>query len=179
LSVYLSFGSNVGNRFKNIQRAIKLLEEIGFDIIKTSSLYETAPWPIRDKSLNGLKGKKEQPHFLNLVIKGKTKLSPEKLLEEIKKIETTIGRKPARKWGPREIDIDILFYKKEIINTPSLVIPHPQLHKRAFVLIPLKEISPRLIHPLIKKTVSQMLNDLNDNGSVVLYNKSAKEKIRL
>ncbi|MBU0533970.1 MAG: 2-amino-4-hydroxy-6-hydroxymethyldihydropteridine diphosphokinase [Candidatus Omnitrophica bacterium] len=206
--VYLSLGSNIGNRLKNIQTAIKLLKEIGFDIIKASSLYETSPWPVRrDKparqmgsltggSLNGLKIKTEQPDFLNLVLKGKTKFSPEELLQEIKQIEKTMGREKTEKWGPRIIDIDILFYEKKFVNTrllqPSrsphqrrrrltsngLQIPHPQLHKRAFVLIPLKEIAPNLVHPVLKKTVSQMLNDLparqaggDDKGSVVLYNK--------
>ncbi len=206
MSVYLSLGSNIGNRFKNIQTAIKLLKESGFDIIKTSSLYETAPWPVRrDKparqvgsltggSLNGLKSVTDQPNFLNLVLKGKTKFSPEKLLQEIKQIEKTMGREKTEKWGPRIIDIDILFYNKKIINIPELqpvksnpksfrdatplvetfnrlTIPHPQLHNRAFVLVPLKEIAPRFLHPLLKKTASQILNDVDDKENVVLYNK--------
>lgn len=194
MSVYLSLGSNIGNRLKNIQTAIKLLKESGFDIIKTSSLYETSAWPVRDKSPNGLKRKTEQPNFLNLVLKGKTKFSPEELLQEIKQIEKTMGREKTEKWGPRIIDIDILFYNKKIINIPELqpvksnpesfrgatplvgtfnglTVPHPQLHNRAFVLVPLKEIAPRLVHPILKQTVQQMLNNLDDNGAVLLYNK--------
>lgn len=170
--IYLSLGSNLGNRSKNLSTAIQMLEEVGFNVKKVSSLYETAPWPVRDKSLNGLKGVTEQPDFLNLVLKGETKLSPEELLKEIKLVEKTMGRETSEKWGPRIIDIDILFYKKEIFDTPSLTIPHPQLHNRAFVLVPLKEIAPKLIHPLLKKTVQQMLDNLSDNSSIVLYNKS-------
>jgi len=159
VSVYLSLGSNIGNRFKNIQTAIKLLKEIGFNVIKSSSIYETSP-----------RGVTDQPDFLNLVLKGKTKLCPEELLKDIKRIEKEIGRKPTKKWGARIIDIDILFYDKKIIKTKKLKIPHPHLHRRNFVLIPLKEIAPRLMHPLIKKTVSQMLNDSSDKGAVVVYN---------
>ena len=170
-AIYLSLGSNLGDRSQNILTAIQMLKEVGFNVTKKSSVYETSPWPVRDKSLNGLKGVTEQPDFLNLVLKGETKLSPEELLKKIKSIEKTMGRETSEKWGPRIIDIDILFYKKEILDTPSLIIPHPQLHKRAFVLVPLKEIAPRLIHPLLKKTVQQMLNNMNDKGSVLLYNK--------
>ena len=159
--VYLSLGSNLGNRSKNLLTAIKLLKEGGFAVIKTSYIYETSPW-----------GTTKQPNFLNLVLKGKTKLSPEGLLKEIQNIEKTMGRASTEKWGPRIIDIDILFYNKEVINIPALQIPHPQLHKRAFVLIPLKEIAPRLMHPILKQTVKQMLDNANDKGSVVLYNKS-------
>lgn len=157
--VYISLGSNIGNRLKNLQSAIKLLKKGGFNIIKISSVYETSAWGITD-----------QPKFLNLVLKGKTKLPPAELLGEIKRIEKEIGRKPAKKWGVRIIDIDILFYNKIIIDTPKLKIPHPRLHKRNFVLIPLKELAPRLLHSVLKKTVSQMLKDTDDKGSVVRYN---------
>jgi 2-amino-4-hydroxy-6-hydroxymethyldihydropteridine diphosphokinase len=141
-----------------------MLEESGFIVKKTSSLYETSPWGVTN-----------QPYFLNLVLKGETKLSPEELLKKIKNIEKAMGRKTLEKWGPRIIDIDILFYKEKIINTPLLKIPHPQLHKRAFVLVPLKEIAPRLIHPLLKKTGQQMLDNLSDKGSVMLYNNRKKQ----
>lgn len=158
--VYLSLGSNIGNHCKNIQIAIKLLKKEGFDIIKTSSIYKTSAW-----------GVSNQADFLNLVIKGKTKFSPEKLLQKVKQIEKEIGRKPAEKWGPRTIDIDILFYDKKILKTKTLTIPHPQLYKRKFVLIPLKEMAPRFVHPVLKKTVAQMLTDTDDKGCVVRYNK--------
>jgi 2-amino-4-hydroxy-6-hydroxymethyldihydropteridine diphosphokinase len=164
-SIYLCLGSNLGDRFKNILKALQTLKEAGFNIKKISSIYETSPW-----------GKTNQPYFLNLVLKGETKLSPKGLLKKIKNIEKTFGRETAEKRGPRIIDIDILFYKEEIINTPFLKIPHPLLHKRVFVLIPLKEIAPHLIHPILKQTPNQMLNNLNDKGSVVLYNKIENEK---
>lgn len=193
--VYLSLGSNIGKRLKNLQTAIKLLKENGFNVIKTSSIYETSAWPIRspqqgcgssditsELTSNGLKGVTEQPNFLNLVLKGKTKLCPEELLKEIKQIEKEIGRKPTKKWGPRIIDIDILCYDKKILKSNVLTIPHPQLHKRAFVLIPLKEIAPRLVHPVFKKTASQMLKGSSDKGCVVLYNEykvSGHQEIRM
>ena len=184
--VYLCLGSNLGGREKNILTAVKLLNEHGVDVVKKSSLYETSPWPIRSPAIdttagssdiiseltsNGLKEVGNQPYFLNLVLEAETKLSPEELLKEIKKIEKEIGRKPSKKWGPRKIDIDILFYDDILITTPKLTIPHTQLHKRAFVLAPLKEIAPHFVHPLIKKTVSRMLKDSDDKGSVVVYNK--------
>lgn len=159
MTVYLSLGSNLGDRSKNIRNAIQLLKSVGVNVTKTSALYEASPWGITN-----------QPDFLNLVLKGETKSPPEELLKETKTIEKTTGRKSTKKWGSRIIDIDILFYKKEIINTSSLTIPHPQLHKRAFVLVPLKEIAPHLVHPLLKKTPRQMLNNLKDKSSVVLYN---------
>ncbi len=166
--VYLSLGSNIGKRLNNLQTAIKLLKESGFNVIKTSSIYETSPW-----------GVTTQPKFLNLVLKGKTKLSPEELLKKIRQTEKEMGRKKAEKWGPRIIDIDILFYDKKILKSKTLTIPHPQLHERTFVLVPLKEIAPRLAHPILKQTPQQMLDDANDKGSVVLYNKSIKEGICL
>jgi 2-amino-4-hydroxy-6-hydroxymethyldihydropteridine diphosphokinase len=186
--VYLSIGSNIGNRVKNLRTAIKLLKKTGFSVIKTSSVYETSAWPIRSPSdvisglaSNRLKGVTKstlnrvypgsgQPNFLNLALKGETKLSPEELLKKIKCTEKTLGRKPAKKWGPRTIDIDILFYDKKISKNKTLTIPHPQLHKRAFVLVPLKEIAPRLVHPIFKKTITQLLKDTNDKGCVVRYN---------
>jgi 2-amino-4-hydroxy-6-hydroxymethyldihydropteridine diphosphokinase len=160
MSVYLSLGSNLGNHEENILYAGKILEETGFKIKKTSSLYKTSPW-----------GNTDQPYFLNLVLEGETKLSPQRLLKKIETIEKTLGRKKGEKWGPRKIDIDILFYDNKIIKTSNLKIPHPELHKRNFVLIPLKEIAPNLIHPLLKQSVQQMLKEVDDKGSVVLYNK--------
>lgn len=157
--VYLCLGSNIGNRRKNIQKAVRTLKEAGCKIKKTSSLYKTSPW-----------GVKNQPYFLNLVVACETKFPPGKLLEEIKLIEKEIGRKPAKKWGKRIIDIDILFYGKKGLKNKSLTIPHPQLHKRAFALVPLKEIAPRFIHPVLKKNATQMLKDANDKETVVLYN---------
>lgn len=165
MPVYLSLGSNLGNREENILYAVRKLKEIGFEIKETSSIYKTSPW-----------GKPDQPYFLNLVLEGETKLSPQRLLQKAKIIEKTLGRKKGEKWGPRTIDIDILFYDNKIIKTPNLKIPHPQLHERNFVLIPLKEIAPNFIHPLLKQNVQQMLKKMDDKGGVVLYNKTSDEK---
>lgn len=158
MPIYLSLGSNIGERQRNIQKALRLLKEKSFTISKVSSLYETSPW-----------GKKNQPYFLNLVIEGETDLLPEMLLEKIKRIENEMGRVEKKRWRARIIDIDILFYNQEIIDTPSLKIPHLQLHRRAFVLIPLNEIAPGFIHPILNKSVKDMLQNLDDKGKVLKY----------
>lgn len=131
--VYLSLGSNLRNKEENIKRAMELLGENKVVIEKTSSFYETEPI-----------GLQEQDNFYNLVIKGKTPLSPENLLKTIKKIERTLGRKKTKRWGPREIDIDILLYDDRKLNIPNLKIPHPQMEKRRFVLEPLREINSKI-----------------------------------
>lgn len=131
--VYLSLGSNLGNKEENIKKAMELLGENKVIIEKTSSFYETEPVSY-----------KKQDNFYNLVIKGETTLSPENLLKAIKKIERALGRKKTKKWGPREIDIDILLYDDCKINIPNLKIPHPQMEKRRFVLEPLREINSRV-----------------------------------
>lgn len=131
--VYLSLGSNLGNREENIKRAMELLGENKVVIEKTSSFYETDPI-----------GLQEQDNFYNLVIKGRTSLSAENLLITIKKIERTLGRKKTKRWRPREIDIDILLYDDCKINIPNLKIPHPQMKKRRFVLEPLQEINGKI-----------------------------------
>jgi 2-amino-4-hydroxy-6-hydroxymethyldihydropteridine diphosphokinase len=111
-----------------------------------SSVYETPPW-----------GFTEQGAFLNQVVKVETYLEPEPLLRHLKRLETALGRVPSFQNGPRLIDIDILFFDELIVNTPPLVIPHPRLHERAFVLVPLAEIEPGLMHPILQKPVSELL----------------------
>ena len=143
--VFLSLGSNLGEKEKNISRAKELLKKKGIEIIKESSIYLTAPW-----------GKKDQPWFLNQVIEVATSLPPEELLDLIKGIEKELGREKGEKWGPRIIDLDILFYGEKIINLPSLTIPHPYLHERAFVLIPLTEIAPEFVHPVLKRKAKEL-----------------------
>ncbi|MBN1384531.1 MAG: 2-amino-4-hydroxy-6-hydroxymethyldihydropteridine diphosphokinase [Elusimicrobia bacterium] len=143
--VFVGIGSNKGNRKKNILRAVGLLERYGQKIIKISSIHETRPY-----------GYKKQNLFLNAVIKLKTGLSPEKFLSLCKKIEKEIGRKKSFRWGPREIDLDILFFGKKVMKTKKLTIPHDDLHNRKFVLIPLTEISSKLVHPVLKKRVSEI-----------------------
>ncbi|MFH1541059.1 MAG: 2-amino-4-hydroxy-6-hydroxymethyldihydropteridine diphosphokinase [Elusimicrobiota bacterium] len=144
-TIFLGLGSNKGNRKKNILNSIKLLEESGQKILQLSSLRETKPY-----------GYKKQNSFLNAVVKLKTKLLPSELLKCCKKIEKKIGRTKNFKWGPREIDIDILFFGKKIIKNKKFTIPHSDLHNRDFVLIPLAEIDKNFVHPVLKKRISEI-----------------------
>jgi 2-amino-4-hydroxy-6-hydroxymethyldihydropteridine diphosphokinase len=143
--VYLALGSNLGNRLINIKQAVSALSP-QMDVQAKSYVYETPPW-----------GYEDQPRFLNQVIKAKTYLEPERLIKHIKRLEVTLGRKDSFQNGPRLIDIDILFYDDLILNTGSLVIPHPRLHERGFVLLPLMDIDPDLVHPVNQKSVREMV----------------------
>ena len=143
--VYLALGSNLDNRLANLKQAVAALSP-QMEVKAKSHLYETPPW-----------GYEDQPKFLNQVIKVKTYLEPEPLLKHIKRLEITLGRKPSFQNGPRLIDIDILFYDDLILDTPSLVLPHPRLHERGFVLLPLMDIDPDLVHPINKKSIREMV----------------------
>lgn len=147
--VYIGIGSNIGNREENCQKALELIIKSGIKVKKCSSMIETEPW-----------GVKEQPRFINMAIEIETELNPEELLGLLKKIEGTLGRRQTTRWGPREIDLDILLYDDMILKTPELEIPHPLLHKREFVLQPLAEIAPDKIHPVFKKSVKELLLNL-------------------
>jgi 2-amino-4-hydroxy-6-hydroxymethyldihydropteridine diphosphokinase len=143
-TIYLSLGSNLGNRARNIYDALRRLgSHIRID--KISSLYETEPVGITD-----------QPWFLNLVCRGETDLTPEALLDVAKTIEREMGRQKGVRFGPRLIDIDILLYGNLVLDLPQLKIPHPRLHERGFVLIPLGELAPHLFHPALKRDVTQL-----------------------
>lgn len=147
MNVYLSLGSNLGRRKRYITKAIALLNKNPlFKLERVSSFYETEP-----------EGFKNQPGFINICLKAKTALLPQELLKFIKEIEEKLGRKKRRRWGPREIDIDILFYGKEIIKQRGLIIPHPRIETRFFVLKPLVEISPNLRHPVTGITMRELL----------------------
>jgi 2-amino-4-hydroxy-6-hydroxymethyldihydropteridine diphosphokinase len=146
---YIGIGSNLGNRQKNCLRAIELLTGKKIIVTKRSSLYETEPWGIKD-----------QPKFLNMVIEIETKLNPKKLLVILKDIENEVGRKESLKWGPRVIDLDILLVDNLILNQDDLIIPHPLMHKRDFVLRPLAEIAPDVKHPLLKLSIDELLQKL-------------------
>jgi 2-amino-4-hydroxy-6-hydroxymethyldihydropteridine diphosphokinase len=154
--VYLALGSNMGNRLANLKAAV-LNFTPQMAVKKKSSVYETPPW-----------GFTEQDAFLNQVIKVVTYLEPEPLLHHLKRLETVLGRVPNFQNGPRLIDIDILFFGNRIINTPPLVVPHPRLHERAFVLVPLVEIEPDLIHPILQRPVRELLDEV-DRSEIKLF----------
>ncbi|MEJ0032240.1 MAG: 2-amino-4-hydroxy-6-hydroxymethyldihydropteridine diphosphokinase [Bacteroidota bacterium] len=144
--IYLLLGSNLGDRLHHLKEAT---DRLG-DVVASSSVYVTAAW-----------GKTDQPEFYNQVVEVDTKLTPEKLLDRIQEIEIELGRKRIEKWGPRVIDIDILFFKDIIIKKDKLVIPHPEIQNRRFTLIPLHELTNRT-HPVLKKTISQLLEECKD-----------------
>ena len=149
---YLLLGSNLGNRMKYIASAISEIEIKLGNISRRSSLYQTASW-----------GKHDQPDFINQVIELKTSLEPKDLLSGILGIEADFGRKRIEKWGSRTIDIDILLYDGQIVNEPELIIPHPYLAFRRFCLMPLCEIAPEFIHPVLKKNIQELLFELSDD----------------
>ncbi len=145
--VYISVGSNLGDREENIKEVIKLIDNHPLiKIIKISPIYETEPV-----------GFKDQDWFLNLVIELETSLLPQELLAILEEIEIKLGKKIERKWGPRTIDLDILLYDDIILDLPELQIPHKLMHERAFVLIPLAQIAPNVKHPMLNKTIKELL----------------------
>ncbi|HEY3250388.1 MAG TPA: 2-amino-4-hydroxy-6-hydroxymethyldihydropteridine diphosphokinase [Ignavibacteria bacterium] len=163
----LGLGSNIGNRILFIRKAIKEISLIkGINIIGKSSLYETEPW-----------GLKEQRNFVNCVIVCLCKLAPGELYEKIKKIEKKLGRDRKIHWGPRKIDVDILFYGKHIIKN-KLKIPHPMIKERNFVLVPLNEIIPDFVHPVFKKRVSTLLLKSPDKSLVKKFVPRLLEEVR-
>ena len=148
--VWIALGSNMGEGRKNLDLAIKMMKERGVLVEKVSTYIETEPY-----------GYTEQDNFVNAVCIAETKLSPRELLENLLKIELDMGRVRIIKWGPRLIDLDILFYEDLIIDEEDFKVPHIEIQKRSFVLEPMNEISPDKIHPVFKKTVNQLLLDLN------------------
>jgi len=156
---YLSLGSNLGDRLQYLKKAIKEIEESDkISIKKISSVYETKPV-----------GCENQPQFLNLVLEVQTSLGPLPLLERLLAIEKEMGRKREEKWGSRNVDVDILLYADLIVNSDRLAIPHPRMHQRKFVLVPLAQIAPQTLHPLLKKNVKEILEGCDDNSVVNIF----------
>jgi len=161
--VYLSLGSNLGDRLRFLKKAIEKIGESDSVVIrKISAVYLTDPV-----------GNPDQPRFLNLVVSIDTSLKPLRLLEYLLDIEEKLGRERNEKWGPRIIDLDILLYDELIISSDRLTLPHPRMHQRRFVLVPLAQINPHLFHPLLKKSVEELLRLCPDQSEVKL----SREKI--
>lgn len=149
-------GSNLGDRQLFLKEADRLLQEQAGRILERSSIYETEPWGHTNKN-----------NFLNQVLLVETSLDPYELLKVIKAIETKLGRiRKAQRYSPRCIDIDILFYNDGVYFSDDLAIPHPRLHDRMFTLVPLNEIAPDYLHPILKKTIRKLINDCDDKLAV-------------
>ena len=158
-TAYLLTGGNIGDKKKNLLQAGSLIEQYCGRIVKTSALYETAAW-----------GNTNQPSFLNQVLEIETELNARQLVRKILKLEKMMGRVRNEKLGPRIIDIDILFFNQEIHDLRFLKIPHPEVQKRRFALAPLAEIASALTHPVLHKSVSQLLEECPDMLHVKKYN---------
>jgi 2-amino-4-hydroxy-6-hydroxymethyldihydropteridine diphosphokinase len=155
-SVFLIVGGNLGNRKKNLQTAATFIDEQVGTIIQSSKIYETEPWGLSD-----------QPAFYNQVHLVKSKLGAQTIIDTILEIEEKMGRVRTIKNAARIIDIDILFFNEEIIDEPNLIIPHREIANRRFVLMPLNEIAPLMIHPVVKKNISELLSECKDQLKVL------------
>ncbi|MBT3390560.1 MAG: 2-amino-4-hydroxy-6-hydroxymethyldihydropteridine diphosphokinase [Chloroflexi bacterium] len=151
-SIYLALGTNLGDRALNLQAARDALPPT-VKLVAASPVYETPPWGVSD-----------QPAFLNQVVHVETELSPLELLHYLKELENRLGREPSIRYGPRQIDLDILFYGHEVISYENLTIPHARLHERAFVLVPLADLAPEFRHPRLGASVIEMLAKMDTTG---------------
>lgn len=153
-TVYLSLGTNLGDRAANLKQAITSLPP-QMRVKAKSKVYETPPW-----------GYTEQDAFLNQVVKVTTYLEPEPLLKHLKRLEVALGRKATFRYGPRLIDLDILFFDDLVYESPALTIPHPHVHERGFVLLPMMDIAPDHVHPVTKRSIREMIALCNTDGIV-------------
>jgi 2-amino-4-hydroxy-6-hydroxymethyldihydropteridine diphosphokinase len=156
--IYLSLGSNIGDRAVNIARAIESLPVHGVHVLHQSSAYETEPVEMR-----------AQKWFLNGVIEVETHLTPQKLMRALLEIERSMGRLRLTPKGPRIIDMDILLFGSEVLHQPGLEIPHPRMADRGFVLVPFAEIAPGAVHPVLQKTIAELLAETSDHSEVRLF----------
>ena len=156
--VYLSLGSNIGDRAGNIARAVAALASHGVRVTRESSLYETEPVDFR-----------EQDWFLNSVVEAETDLTPGEVMDALLRIERSLGRRRLVPKGPRLIDMDILLFGSSIVRTPELEIPHPRMAERRFVLVPFNEIAPGAWHPVLKKAIAELLAEVPDPSEVRLF----------
>jgi 2-amino-4-hydroxy-6-hydroxymethyldihydropteridine diphosphokinase len=156
--IYLSLGSNLGDRSANLESAIEALAEIGVRVSRRSSIYETEPVDFV-----------AQPWFLNCVVEAETSLGPRQLLEGLQAIERKLGSKKLVPRGPRIIDLDIIFYGAAVIHEAGIEIPHPRLTERRFVLVPLVELAPEFPHPVLRKTAAELLAATEDRSAVRIW----------
>jgi len=155
-TAFLSLGSNLGDRLGNLKRAVEKIEEPNqIMVTKVSPVYETEPV-----------GRENQGWFLNLVLQVETSLEPFALLERLSSIEDQMGRKREKRWGSRNIDLDILLYDKRMVDSERLTIPHTRMHERRFVLVPLAQIAPKLRHPRLEKNIEELLARCEDESEV-------------
>ncbi|MDX1627089.1 MAG: 2-amino-4-hydroxy-6-hydroxymethyldihydropteridine diphosphokinase [Fulvivirga sp.] len=150
--IYLLLGTNLGDKKKNLKHAIELIKEKTGPVIAFSSIYKTAAWGIED-----------QPDFFNQVVTINSELDPEELLNTLHQIEKQLGRVRKEKWGARRIDIDILYYNNQVIDTKNLQVPHPGIADRRFTLEPLVELAPDFVHPALNKTNKRLLDECRDD----------------
>ena len=156
--IYLSLGSNLGDRAANLERAIEALSEIGVRVLRRSSIYETEPVDFL-----------AQPWFLNCVVEAETSLEPRQLLEGLQAIERKLGSKKLVPRGPRIIDLDILIYDTAVIHEAGMEIPHARLTERRFVLVPFAELAPKLQHPVLRTTIAELLAATQDRSAVQIW----------
>jgi 2-amino-4-hydroxy-6-hydroxymethyldihydropteridine diphosphokinase len=156
--VYLSLGSNLGDREANVRRALEALGKARVEVLRVSPFYETEPVDFGP-----------QAWFLNCAVEAATELMPMQLLKAVKRAERELGRRPGVSKGPRPIDIDILLYENVAVQTAVLTIPHERMCERRFVLVPLRDLAPAARHPISKKTIAELLHDTTDMSQVVKY----------